>query len=168
MGMANAVAVTTPAAATTVTTITVLAAGASTKRDSAVLVCGKGELKVIMVISCLVLGLVIGLSGLIPDKLNSAIGKISFACLLVMLTALGAKLGATEGILQRLGHLGTQAAVLALAAVIGSLVLVLGLVRIAKPEQRSEDTKTAVSPARFAPSSEQAADKTEAPALTRQ
>lgn len=81
----------------------------------------------ILVVSCLVLGIVIGISGAVPDKAQSLLSRLSFACLLVMLTALGAKLGAAEGILERLGLMGTRALLLALFAILGSVALVYPL-----------------------------------------
>ncbi|NLV91654.1 MAG: LysO family transporter [Firmicutes bacterium] len=80
-----------------------------------------------LVMGCLLLGLAIGLSGRLSHRAHSAIGRLNLVCLFVMLTALGAKLGATPGIQERLGQLGLRAVILAVAAIGGGVGLTVAL-----------------------------------------
>lgn len=92
-----------------------------------------------LIVVCLLLGITIGALGVLPKPLLQFVGRISNICLLVMLTSLGAKLGAQPGILERIGSLGTKAFVLAIFAIFGALVPTIFLQRSARKKSMKQD-----------------------------
>jgi uncharacterized membrane protein YbjE (DUF340 family) len=70
------------------------------------------------------LGLAVGYFGLVPPAVSRATKTITLVGLFVLLLAMGAQIGADPGILANLERLGFQAAVMAAAAVTGSVILV--------------------------------------------
>ncbi len=77
--------------------------------------------------TCLAVGLLVGYRGWLPERALAWTGRITTGGLYLLLFTMGAKIGTNPAILNNLGSLGWQAAVLAVAAVTGS-ILVLHLV----------------------------------------
>lgn len=93
----------------------------------------------------LLLGIAIGALRLIPDRMQRLVNFTSTLCLLVMLTALGAKLGAEPGILGRIGFMGIKALILAVAAIAGAVVGVLFLQRTTIPQKQKQTSNKDIS-----------------------
>lgn len=103
---------------------------------------GKEEFDVTQILLCLLLGIAIGALRLIPTRLHRFVNGVSTLSLLVMLTALGAKLGAQPSILDRIALLGIKALILALAAIAGAVLFVYVWQRLANLLQKHEETPT--------------------------
>lgn len=84
------------------------------------------------VIIFLAVGLFIGYRGLIPEKFRSLPGKITTVGLISLLVFMGAMLGGDATLMANIGTLGLQAFLLALAAIVGSVLLVFGVNRVGK------------------------------------
>lgn len=77
-----------------------------------------------LLFACITSGLAAGYFGLVPPALSRAAKTITFVGLFVLLLAMGAQIGSDPRILEDLHRLGFQAAVIAAAAVAGSIALV--------------------------------------------
>ncbi|AEF94562.1 protein of unknown function DUF340 membrane [Desulfotomaculum nigrificans CO-1-SRB] len=75
------------------------------------------------VLLAVALGVLVGHLNLFPYG-QKTINKLTTTCLLVMLLAMGANLGANDKLLADLTRIGWQALVLALGSVVGSVLLV--------------------------------------------
>lgn len=73
----------------------------------------------------IVLGILIGMLIKLPKKLVSSLTVIQTSCLLFMLFFMGIKIGIDKSILQNLGVIGGKAIILAVASIIGSVLLVI-------------------------------------------
>lgn len=69
------------------------------------------------------LGAIIGWQGLLPDCWKSYIPKLGRGFLLLMLFALGAKVGASREVQSHLAALGFKALVISFAAILGSVLV---------------------------------------------
>lgn len=77
-----------------------------------------------LLFACITSGLAAGYFGLVPPALSRAAKTITLVGLFVLLLAMGAQIGSDPRILEDLHRLGFQAAVIAAAAVAGSIALV--------------------------------------------
>ena len=77
----------------------------------------------------MILGVAIGYFRLLPKQLTAKINHGMFVFLILMVIALGVKLGSDKDILGKLGSLGWQALVLALLSMIGSSLALWALDR---------------------------------------
>jgi hypothetical protein len=75
------------------------------------------------ILMALILGVLVGHLNILPLGTRT-IGKITTLCLIIMLLAMGAQLGANDKLLADLGRLGYQAILLALGSIIGSVFFV--------------------------------------------
>ncbi|AQS59749.1 LysO family transporter [Desulforamulus ferrireducens] len=96
----------------------------------------------IEVLLAVALGVLVGHFNVFSLK-PQVIGKFTSVCLIIMLLAMGIQLGANEKLLGDLGRIGWQALVLALASIVGSVLLVRLLEsRISKQlEQSKQEAK---------------------------
>jgi uncharacterized membrane protein YbjE (DUF340 family) len=69
------------------------------------------------------LGAIIGWRGLLPNRWTSYIPKLSRGFLLLMLFALGARVGASPEVQAHLASLGFRALVISLATILGSVLV---------------------------------------------
>lgn len=75
------------------------------------------------VLLAVVLGILVGHFKMLPCK-PKRVGQFTTVCLIIMLLAMGAQLGANDQLLNNLHRLGGQALVLALGSILGSVLLV--------------------------------------------
>lgn len=75
------------------------------------------------ILIALALGVLAGHLNLLPSS-HKYIGKFTTLCLIIMLMAMGAQLGANDRLLSDITRLGGQALVLASGSIIGSVILV--------------------------------------------
>lgn len=84
------------------------------------------------IIVYLVVGLFVGYRGLIPQRFRALPGKITTIGLISLLVFMGATLGGNANLMENISILGFQAFLLALAAIIGSVLFVFGVNQIMK------------------------------------
>lgn len=72
-------------------------------------------------IAFMLLGVLLGYYGKIPEFLKEHNGKLQSWCLYVLLVAIGMELGSNSNVLKSLGGLGLKAAVISLLSVIGTV-----------------------------------------------
>lgn len=83
-------------------------------------------------------GVALGAARLIPSRVLPWVDRWTTASILILLVAMGAKIGSDREILSNLGLLGGQAAILAAAAIAGSVALVWPLDRAARRRRAGE------------------------------
>lgn len=77
-----------------------------------------------LVLSSLLLGLFIGYLGFFPEEFQFAIDFITKSGLMVLLLAMGAKIGREERVLKHIDQIGFQAFSIALGSILGGIILV--------------------------------------------
>jgi len=80
-----------------------------------------------LIFVALLAGIVMGYLHLLPDRVFQLTGKLTTAGVMLLLFLMGGQMGSDEEILAGLGEMGVQAVLLALAAIIGSVLAVKGL-----------------------------------------
>lgn len=82
-----------------------------------------------LIIACLVAGVALGASGRLPERWVKHIDKMTMATLFIMLTALGAQVGANDELTANLPVLGWRAFLITILAVTGSVVTLWAIER---------------------------------------
>lgn len=77
-----------------------------------------------MIVLFLFIGFIIGFYQIFPQKFYQVTGFITNSGLVILLLAMGAKIGMDDRILSRMDQIGFQAIMLALAAILGSIICV--------------------------------------------
>ncbi|MFO7835864.1 MAG: lysine exporter LysO family protein [Candidatus Thorarchaeota archaeon] len=81
-------------------------------------------MNILLIIACLILGLVLGYSGRLPQLVYNATNRMTTAGLILLLAAMGAQVGANDTVMSSLATIGISALAIAVFTIIGSLILV--------------------------------------------
>ncbi len=73
----------------------------------------------------LILGIIIGASNLLPERILDLTDYLTLGGLFLLLFTMGVKIGINQEVIANLDNLGLEAIILALGSVSGSVVLVL-------------------------------------------
>jgi hypothetical protein len=78
----------------------------------------------VIILICILSGVLAGVGLRGRTRIIAWVDRLALASVLVLVWLLGASMGANEEVVSRLGTLGLQAVVIAVAAMVGSVVLV--------------------------------------------
>ncbi|OCL28130.1 hypothetical protein U472_02775 [Orenia metallireducens] len=78
-----------------------------------------------LIVISLVIGMIIGYKGLLPENLYSFTDKLTIGGLFLLLFTMGIKIGSSSEVVSNLKTLGFKAIVLSLGSVLGSIILLV-------------------------------------------
>ena len=84
----------------------------------------------LIIVISLLAGMAIGLAGILPQGFYGKINRMTTVALFILLATMGAQIGSNDELLAQIGYLGWQAVILAVLAILGSVLMLKAVVTV--------------------------------------